>query len=373
MSATLELARELIRLPSITPDDAGCQTLLIERLQKCGFAVEPLPFGNVSNFWATLGESGPLLVFAGHTDVVPPGPEQEWRHPPFSATVKGGLLHGRGAADMKGSLAAMVTACERFLQQRQPVGQLAFLITSDEEGDAVDGTRRVMETLLQRGVRLDYCVVGEPSSTDTLGDVIRIGRRGSLSATLTLLGTQGHVAYPHLARNPLHAMLDPLAELCRQEWDNGNEAFPATSFQISNIRGGTGAENIIPGSVEIRFNLRFSTELDETAIRRRTEAVLDNYDIDYRIDWRLSGDPFLTPGGALIDATVAAVKEITGVSTQMSTGGGTSDGRFIAPAGVELVELGPLNHSIHKVNEQVSVEDLDQLSRIYQTILDKLL
>ncbi len=374
MSPTLQLARELIRRPSVTPRDAGCQDLIGRRLSALGFRLEPMPFGEVSNLWARRGQRGPLLCFAGHTDVVPTGPEEDWRHPPFEAVVVDGVLYGRGAADMKGSLAAMLTAMERFLARHpEPEGSLAWLLTSDEEGPAVEGTVKVVERLQARGEKIDWCLVGEPTSDARLGDTIKVGRRGSLNGRLLVSGVQGHVAYPHLARNPVHEALPALAELAAVEWDQGNDHFPPTSFQISNIRAGTGATNVIPGTLEVVFNFRFSTEQTETALRRRTEEILDRHGLDYRLEWHLSGNPFLTSQGALVDAAAAAVQEVTGITPERSTSGGTSDGRFIAPTGAQVIELGPLNATIHKVDEHVAVEELERLSRIYERLLEKLL
>ncbi len=374
MSSTLELCKELVSRPSITPDDAGCQLLMCERLSKLGFSVEAMGFENVDNFWARLGEGSPLIVFAGHTDVVPPGNHDDWASPPFQPTVRGGNLYGRGTADMKGALAAMITACERYLHDdRQIEGSIAFLITSDEEGVALNGTRRVMQRLQQRGEKIDYCIVGEPSSDSVVGDVIKVGRRGSLHGKLTLRGVQGHIAYPHLANNPIHFSLAPLAQLCTTQWDQGNEHFPPTSFQISNIHAGTGTDNVIPGSMEVVFNFRFSTELNEQEIKKRTTEIMDSHAIDYSIDWVLSGNPFLTQSGTLVETAIRSIKTVTGVETTTSTSGGTSDGRFIAPTGVQLIELGPCNATIHKVDEHVRIEDLDVLSAIYQNILEQLL
>ncbi len=377
-SPTLALTRELIARPSVTPDDAGCNALLAERLRALGFTVESLPFGEVNNIWANLGTDRPVLCFAGHTDVVPPGPLEDWDSPPFEPGIRDGLLYGRGAADMKGSLAAMITACERFLANcqargRTPAGSIAFLITSDEEGPARDGTRRVVEWLQQRRQGLDYCLVGEPSSSDTLGDTIKIGRRGSLNGKLRFHGIQGHIAYPHLARNPVHEALPALQALTREQWDRGNQAFPPTSFQISNIEAGTGADNVIPGALDVTFNFRFSTAVTDEALRERTEAILDSHGCPYTLDWRLSGQPFLTPGRTLIDCVSDAIAGVTGTTAQTSTGGGTSDGRFIAELGGEIVELGPRNASIHKVNEHVDIAELESLSKIYERILDQLL
>ncbi len=373
-SDTITLARQLIERPSITPGDAGCQQLMIERLEDMGFHITSLPFNEVSNFWAVHGSSGPLLVFAGHTDVVPTGDPGQWRHQPFAAQIENGMLHGRGAADMKGSLAAMITACEGFLSDfPDHPGRIAFLITSDEEGPAVDGTVRVIDHLKQLGEHIDWCLVGEPSSSERIGDTLKNGRRGSLNAELTVRGHQGHVAYPQLADNPIHRLSPALAQLAATEWDQGNDFFPATTFQVSNINGGTGATNVIPGEVTILFNFRFSTELDAQTIEQRVETILQEHDLDYRIDWTLSGEPFLTGSGELVDAAVAAVQQVTGYTPQLSTSGGTSDGRFIAPGGSQVVELGPCNATIHKIDECVSIQDLDTLSEIYQQILQGLL
>lgn len=374
LSPTLDLAMALMRRPSVTPDDAGCQDLMIERLERLGFRVQRLPFGEVENFWAVRGHHGPVLAFAGHTDVVPSGPAAQWDAPPFEPCINAaGELCGRGAADMKGSLAAMVTAVERFVAAHPDhPGQLAFLITADEEGPAVDGTRAVVEHLREAHERLDYCIVGEPSSSERLGDTIKNGRRGSLGGVLHVHGVQGHVAYPHMARNPIHEAAPALDALCREHWDDGNAFFPATSFQISNIRSGTGATNVIPGELEVVFNFRYSTELSHETLRQRTEAILDAHGLDYRLDWTLNGEPFLTDHGPLIEATVAGVESVTGLTPTLSTAGGTSDGRFIATLGCQVVELGPLNATIHKVNERVRAADLDTLSRVYETILVRL-
>jgi succinyl-diaminopimelate desuccinylase len=373
MSPTLELACEMIRRPSVTPADAGCQDLIMGRLAALGFRVEPLPFGEVTNFWARGGDTGPLFCFAGHTDVVPPGPLDAWTSDPFAPEIRDGFLYGRGACDMKGSLAAMVTAVEGFVGEHPDHrGSIAFLITSDEEGPARDGTVRVVEVLEGRGEKIDCCLVGEPSSHAVLGDIIKNGRRGSLNGALTLYGKQGHVAYPQRALNPLHAFAPALAELVAEEWDRGNTFFPPTSFQISNLNMGTGADNVIPGRLTALFNLRFSTELDAEVIQRRVHAVLDRCGLDYRIDWRLSGNPFLTPAGELVDAARAAVAEVMGIEATLSTTGGTSDGRFIAPTGAQVLELGPVNATIHQVDERVGVEELDRLSNIYRSILEKL-
>ncbi len=374
-SDTLQLCCELIRRPSVTPQDAGCQQLMIDRLTALGFQTDLLPFGNVQNFWSVRGNGGPVLVFAGHTDVVPSGPEHEWQSPPFEPCITDdGYLRARGTADMKGSLAAMITACERFVAKHPShPGRIAFLITSDEEGDAIDGTIKVVQWLQEQGEIPDWCLVGEPSSTHTVGDVIKNGRRGSLGCELTICGIQGHVAYPDRARNPIHQALPALDELTETEWDQGNDFFPATSFQISNINSGTGATNVIPGEVEVIFNFRFSTEVTGEQLRQRTEAILKKHGLEYSANWSLNGQPFLTDNSALIDAAVASIKEVTGIETELSTSGGTSDGRFIAPMGTQVIELGPSNHSIHKVDEAVKIEDLDTLSRIYENILVRLL
>lgn len=373
MSDTLDLARELIRRPSVTPEDAGCQALIAERLAALGFHVESMPFGEVANLWAVHGEQGPLFAFAGHTDVVPTGPEAHWRTPPFEPTVVDGYLHGRGAADMKGSVAAFVVAVERFIRRYpEHSGRIALLLTSDEEGPARDGTRRVVEELDRRGIRIDHCLVGEPSSTEHVGDVVKIGRRGSLHGHLVVNGIQGHVAYPHLARNPIHDAAPALAELAATRWDDGNEGFPPTSFQISNIHAGTGVYNVIPGTAEVDFNFRFSTELTADAIRERVERILDAHGLDCTVEWHLSGEPFLTLEGALVDATRAAIAGTTGGEPTLSTGGGTSDGRFIAPTGAQVVELGPVNATIHQIDERVRAADLDTLTDLYEAILVRL-
>jgi succinyl-diaminopimelate desuccinylase len=371
---TLELCSELIRRASVTPEDSGCQALMMERLRVLGFACTELPRGDVSNFWAERGEHGPLLVFAGHTDVVPTGPLEQWDSPPFEPVVRDGLLFGRGSADMKGSLAAMVVACEEFVAEhpRHP-GRIGLLITSDEEGPAVDGTVRVLQYLRERGQSIDWCVVGEPSSAAQLGDVIKNGRRGSLGAVLTVRGMQGHVAYPHLADNPIHKLLPALATLTAEIWDEGNEFFPPTSMQVSNIRGGTGATNVIPGEAQAVFNFRFSTAVTEDQLRQRTESILQAHQLDYAIEWQLSGQPFLTPAGALVEAAVESIQAVTGLVPELSTAGGTSDGRFIATTGAQVVEVGPINATIHKLNEQVRVADLPRLAAIYKGILERLL
>lgn len=375
LSPTLELARELIRRPSVTPLDAGCQPLLMERLQAAGFAVEPMRFAEVDNFWAVRGEQGPLLCFAGHTDVVPSGPEQDWHYPPFSAEIDGqDMLHGRGSADMKGSLAAMLVAVERFTQDHPGHrGRIAFLITSDEEGPAEHGTKAVVERLAARQETLDWCIVGEPSSSRTLGDTVKNGRRGSLGGTLTIRGIQGHIAYPQLARNPIHQACPALAELTAEHWDDGNAFFPPTSFQISNIHAGTGASNVIPGQLQALFNFRFSPESTVEQLQQRVMAILERHQLDYRIDWALSGLPFLTEPGVLLDAVSASIKSVTGQDTTLSTSGGTSDGRFIATLGAQVIELGPVNATIHQIDECVRVSDLDQLTDIYYQTLVQLL
>ena len=371
---TVLLTQELIRRRSVTPDDCGCQEVMIERLSAVGFKIERLRFGDVDNFWAVHGNSGPTLCFAGHTDVVPTGPEQNWQQAPFDATIVNGHIVGRGAADMKGSLAAMVVASERFVAiNPSHSGRIAFLITSDEEGIAIDGTIKVINLLKERNELPEWCLIGEPSSTVKCGDVVKNGRRGSLGCTLRVKGQQGHVAYPHLADNPVHRAAPALAALATEVWDNGNEFFPATSFQISNIQAGTGATNVIPGEMQVIFNFRFSTELTEQQIIQRTESILDQHGLKYSANWHLSGQPFLTASGELVSATVESIAEVTGLETELSTAGGTSDGRFIAPLGVQVIELGPVNESIHKIDENTNIDDLNCLSEIYQTILTKLL
>lgn len=374
MSDTLELACELIRRASVTPEDADCQEMLIRRLEAIDFQVTRLPFGDVKNFWAERGKDGPILVFAGHTDVVPPGPADSWDSPPFAPEVRDGILYGRGAADMKGSLAAMITACEAFvLDHPYHEGRIGFLITSDEEGPAADGTIRVVDWLQQQGKHIDMCLVGEPSSSASLGDVVKNGRRGSLNGHLTVIGTQGHVAYPQLADNPIHRLAPALSTLTKEVWDEGNEFFPPTSFQISNIAAGTGANNVIPGAVAMDFNFRFATTSTVEQLQQRTEDILRHHDIEYHLEWKLSGMPFLTPGGRLVTAASASIWETLGLHTELSTAGGTSDGRFIAPTGAEVLELGPVNASIHKVNEHVEASDLDLLAEIYRLTLEKAL
>ncbi len=371
---TLELAKQLIARPSLTPNDEGCQELMIERLKPLGFEVHRLRFGEVDNFWARRGSVAPLFVFAGHTDVVPTGPREKWASEPFLPTVRDGFLHGRGAADMKGSLAAFVTAIEDFLAHHpNPKGSIGLLITSDEEGPSVDGTVKVVEWLGARGVRMDYALVGEPTCEETFGDIIKNGRRGSLNGRLTVHGIQGHVAYPQRARNPVHEFAPALAELIAIEWDRGSEYFPPTRFQVSNIHAGTGAENVTPGGLEVLFNFRFSTAVTEDELRARVRQVLDRRGLNYDLHWSLSGRPFLTPPGELVQAVRAAVHAETGCEPRLSTDGGTSDGRFIAPTGAQVVELGPLNRTIHQIDERVAVADLERLSRVYLRILENLL
>ena len=374
MNNTLDLAKSLISQASITPDDKGCQSIMIERLKKIGFEVHSLKFADVDNFWATRGSSGPIFAFAGHTDVVPAGNEDEWNTVPFEPTIKDGYLYGRGAADMKGGLAAMVTATESFVKDNpNHKGTIAFLITSDEEGVAINGTVKVMDYLKEKNQKIDYCLLGEPSSTSVTGDVIKNGRRGSLNGVINVNGQQGHVAYPHLAKNPIHLFSQALSDLCSQEWDSGNEYFPATSFQVSNIHSGDGVTNVIPGKAKIMFNFRYSTETTKEELMAKVHEILDNHKIDYTIDWSHSGYPFLTPVGDLVSACVSAVEEIKDITPELSTSGGTSDGRFIAQEGTQIVELGPVNATIHQVNESILVEDLEDLSHIYSKVLSKIL
>ena len=374
MNNTLYLAKSLISQASITPDDKGCQSIMIERLKKIGFEVHSLKFADVDNFWATRGSSGPIFAFAGHTDVVPAGNEDEWNTVPFEPTIKDGYLYGRGAADMKGGLAAMVTATESFVKDNpNHKGTIAFLITSDEEGVAINGTVKVMDYLKENKQKIDYCLLGEPSSTSVTGDVIKNGRRGSLNGVINVNGQQGHVAYPHLAKNPIHLFSQALSDLCSQEWDSGNEYFPATSFQVSNIHSGDGVTNVIPGKAKIMFNFRYSTETTKEELMDKVHEILDNHKIDYTIDWSHSGYPFLTPVGDLVSACVSAVEEIKDITPELSTSGGTSDGRFIAQEGTQIVELGPVNATIHQVNESILVEDLEDLSHIYSKVLSKIL
>jgi succinyl-diaminopimelate desuccinylase len=373
-SATVQLACELIGRRSVTPEDAGCQQVMAERLERLGFRVEHMRFNEVDNFWARRGDEGPVLCFAGHTDVVPPGPLERWESDPFEPTIRDGRLYGRGACDMKGSLAAMITATEGFLAVHpRHKGSIAFLITSDEEGPSIDGTRKVMEALTARGEHIDYALVGEPSSHERLGDVVKNGRRGSLTAKLKVQGKQGHVAYPQLADNPIHRAAPALAALVAEQWDAGNAHFPPTSLQVSNLNAGTGADNVIPDALTAIFNLRFSTEQTPEAIQQRVHAILDEHGLDYQLDWHLSGLPFLTPAGELLDAGRSAIEAVTGIETEPSTVGGTSDGRFIAPTGAQVLELGPVNATIHKVNECVAVAELDQLAAVYAEVLRRLL
>jgi succinyl-diaminopimelate desuccinylase len=374
MSQTLDLAIELIRRPSVTPDDAGCMDLIAAKLEPFGFKTEWLNFGDTRNIWSRRGESGPLLVFLGHTDVVPAGPLEDWNSPPFEPIIRDGQLYGRGAADMKSGIAAMTTALKQFVSRHPDhKGSIALLLTSDEEGAATNGVVKVVETLQKRGERIDWCLIGEPSSFAALGDVIRIGRRGSLCGVLRVFGVQGHVAYPDKAENPIHRFAPALSELTHEVWDQGNEYFPPTSFQVSNIQAGTGAENVIPGRLEVLFNFRFSTALTEDRIKQRVHAILDKHGLRYELNWRLSGAPFLTTESELIDAVQGALETVLKRRARMDTGGGTSDGRFVAPTGAQVVELGPINGSIHKVNEHVSIEDIDKLSTVYEQILVSLL
>jgi len=368
----IELAQQLIRRPSLSPDDAGCQALLIARLEAIGFQVEPMLIDDTLNFWATRGQ-GETLAFAGHTDVVPPGDASRWINPPFEPTIRDGMLFGRGAADMKGSLAAMVVAAERFVAAHpNHKGRLAFLITSDEEASAKNGTVKVVERLMARNERVDYCLVGEPSSTEVVGDVVKNGRRGSMTANLTIHGVQGHVAYPHLADNPVHRAMPALNALVANEWDSGNAFFPPTSMQIANVQAGTGSNNVIPGEFFVQFNFRFSTELTDQMIKERVAALLDSYQLRYTLEWNVSGQPFLTSRGKLVDAVIRAVSHYNEIKPQLLTTGGTSDGRFIARMGAQVVELGPVNATIHKINECVKAADLQTLSRMYQRIMEQL-
>jgi len=370
----LQLLRELVGRPSVTPDDAGCQALVASRLEAAGFRCEHLRYGDVDNLWAVRGSGGPLLCFAGHTDVVPPGDAVAWTTEPFVPTVRDGRLYGRGSADMKSGLAAMVIAAERFVAGHPGhAGRLAFLLTSDEEGPARDGTKRVVETLLARGDRIDWCVLGEPSSSHRLGDTIRIGRRGSLSCRVLITGVQGHVAYPQLADNPIRRFAPVLAELHEIVWDQGNAHFPPTSFQVVELSSSSGAVNVTPGELRARFNFRYSTEWSHATIRERVEQIFASHDLEYVLDWHVSGEPFLTAPGRLIDAVVQSVRAQTGLDPELSTGGGTSDGRFISPAGAEVVELGPVSASIHKIDEHVLLEDVPRLAAIYLDIAERLL
>ena len=370
----IELLHELLRRQSVTPDDAGCQDVLIDRLQRIGFACETMQFGEVRNLWARRGDSGPVLCFAGHTDVVPPGSLDEWSSDPFEPTLRDGMLFARGAADMKSGIAAMIVAVERFVANHPDhPNSLALLITSDEEGRARDGTLKVVNALTERGEKIDWCVLGEPSSKDSLGDLIRIGRRGSLSGILTVNGIQGHVAFPQFADNPIRRFAPVLAELHEIEWDQGNDSFPPTSFQVVDIQSGVGAPNVTPATLSARFNFRYSTEWNHERLQHKVKDVFDAHEIDYELNWHLSGEPFLTEPGQLIDSTCLAIKELVGLSPELSTGGGTSDGRFISPAGADVVELGPINASIHKVDEHVRVDDVVKLSKIYERIAELML
>ena len=373
-TATLALTKQLIAEASVTPEDKNCQAILIERLQKIGFEIEKLDFNETHNIWARRGISAPLLCFAGHTDVVPSGPEEKWTSPPFEPTERDGKLYGRGAADMKTSIAAFVTACERFiaLHPDHP-GSIALLITSDEEGDAHDGTTKVVDVLKARGETIDYCIVGEPTAVNRLGDTIKNGRRGSLSGNLTVKGKQGHIAYPHLALNPVHTFAPALAELTATEWDGGNAYFPPTGFQISNIQGGTGATNVIPGSLNVKFNFRFSTESTDNGLKQRVHQILDKHGLDYDLQWSLSGQPFLTEAGELTKVAQAAIAQVCGVEAELSTSGGTSDGRFIKAIARELIELGPVNASIHQIDEHIDLAAVPELSAVYQEMMRRLL
>ncbi|MEC7306471.1 MULTISPECIES: succinyl-diaminopimelate desuccinylase [Vibrio] len=369
-SPTLALAKDLISRQSVTPEDAGCQELMINRLKALGFEIEVMVFEDTTNFWARRGTEAPLFAFAGHTDVVPAGPIEQWNTKPFEPTIVDGYLHGRGAADMKGSLASMIVAVEQFIAKHPDhTGSIGFLITSDEEGPFINGTVRVVETLMARGENIDMCIVGEPSSTEFVGDVVKNGRRGSITGDLTIKGTQGHVAYPHLANNPVHSSLLAINELATTEWDKGNDYFPPTSFQIPNVSAGTGASNVIPGEFNVQFNLRFSTELSNDIIVERITTTLDKYDFEYDLKWTFNGDPFLTDAGSLLDAIVDAVGHVNDVKPALLTTGGTSDGRFIARMGGQVVELGPVNATIHKVNECVKVADLEKLTDMYERTL----
>ncbi len=374
MSETLELTIDLINRQSVTPEDGGCQQLIAERLEKLGFKATHLRFEEVDNLWITHGSSGSLFAFAGHTDVVPTGPIEEWKTDPFKAEIIDGMLYGRGAADMKGGIAAMVIAAEQFVEEHPDHnGVIAFLITSDEEGPSINGTRKVIDYLNDNDIKIDWCIVGEPSSDKQLADIIRIGRRGSLNGILTIKGIQGHVAYPDIAENPIHKASAFLTEITSIEWDKGNDSFPPTTFQISNINAGTGAENVIPGSVKLLFNFRFSTETTQDELQNKVAELLQKHNLDYDLEWKLSGQPFLTDTGKLVNASCVAIKLLCGIETDCSTGGGTSDGRFIAPTGAEVIELGVVNDTIHKINECVKIDDLTTLTNIYINILEQLL
>lgn len=373
-SPVIALAKDFISRQSVTPDDAGCQDVMIARLKQLGFTIETMVFEDTTNLWARRGTEAPLFVFAGHTDVVPAGNLGHWHTSPFEPTIIDGYLHGRGAADMKGSLACMIVAIERFLAEHPDhQGSIALLITSDEEGPFINGTTRVIDTLEARGEKIDMCIVGEPSSTLVVGDVVKNGRRGSITGDVIVKGTQGHVAYPHLADNPVHRAMPALAELAATTWDNGNAYFPPTSFQIANLAAGTGASNVIPGEFHVQFNFRFSTELTVDDIKRKVHSVLDAHGLDYDLTWTFSGHPFLTDAGSLLDAVVSAIEEVNHKAPELLTTGGTSDGRFIARTGAQVIELGPVNATIHKVNECVKVADLEKLTDMYQKVLEKVL
>ncbi len=373
MSDTINLARQLICEESVTPNDGACQTILADRLSAQGFKNLHLKYGDVDNLWSVTENDGPLLVFAGHTDVVPPGPIEEWQHSPFDGTVADGWLHGRGAADMKSSIAAMVVAVERVLIHHTLKGRIGFLITSDEEGPAINGTAKVVEYLNNNNTSIDWCIVGEPTSSDSIGDTIKNGRRGSMNGNLTVLGKQGHVAYPHLAENPVHMISSALHELTTKTWDNGNEFFPPTTFQVSNIHAGTGVDNVVPGEVNVRFNFRFSTEVTTEQLQTIVKEILDRHQLNYDMNWRISGHPFITERGDLVNATIQAIEDVCGITSTLSTSGGTSDGRFIAPTGAQVIELGPSNATIHQVNERVTCEELEKLTDIYERIIVRLL
>ncbi|MBO1254881.1 succinyl-diaminopimelate desuccinylase [Alteromonas sp. 5E99-2] len=370
----VKVAQTLIQKQSVTPEDAGCQDLMKDWLGNLDFTNETMIFEDTTNLWSRRGTENPVFCFAGHTDVVPSGPEEHWTHPPFSGLIKDGMLHGRGAADMKGSLAAMMVATKRFVEKYPDhKGSIAFLITSDEEGPFINGTTRVVDTLEARNEKMTYCLVGEPSSTKLVGDVVKNGRRGSLTGAATVKGVQGHVAYPHLAKNPIHTVAPVLTELSKTQWDQGNSSFPPTSFQVSNINAGTGAGNVIPGTCEINFNFRFCTEVTDKVLIERVEAIFEKHNVDVDIHWTFNGQPFLTDSGNLVEATQQAIKDVTGRETELSTAGGTSDGRFIAPTGAQVIELGPINATIHKIDECVSTKDLETLADIYEQILVNLL
>ena len=373
MTATINLAQALIQQRSVTPEDGECQRIIADFLSPLGFHTTNLPFGDVSNLWAVTEGKGPLFVFAGHTDVVPAGPENNWSHSPFSADIVDGYIVGRGAADMKSSIAAMMIAVEKLIKTQSLKGRIGFLITSDEEGPATDGTVKVVDYLSRQGIKIDWCIVGEPTSTERLGDIIKNGRRGSMNGLLTIKGKQGHVAYPHLAENPVHLAAAALRDLTEATWDMGNEFFPPTTFQVSNINAGTGVENVIPGELSIRFNFRFSTEVTTDQLQNRVTEILDQHDLKYNLSWRISGQPFITGRGALVKATEESIQQICGYATELSTTGGTSDGRFIAPTGAEVLELGPVNATIHQANECVSCEDLEKLTEVYYEILKRLI